>query len=307
MTKASAYGRVSLLGNPSDIYGGKCISFTFDKKAELELSDSNELRIHGNSTTETSLEYNGHHDLVKATLKKLGLQNRTFHISYDTTIPIGSGLAGSSAIIIATMRALNEHLSLGLDKYKIAETALRVETEELGISGGFQDRYSISFGGVTFMDFTGKEFMRETDHYGKIEHLPVSSLPFFLALGVQPKSSAIVHNPVRERWLNDENARKEIQDGMNKLAELAVKGKEVLLRGDWKKLGELMYQNTDIREELCPHLKMDKKMIEHARELGALGAKVAGSGGAVVILSEDDSVFESMSQEYPCYKPRIIQ
>ena len=175
-----AYGRVGLLGNPSDIYGGKCISFTFDKSARVEISDSDYFLIKGYGVEERDLGYKGTHSLVKATINKLELSDRRFALSYDSEIPVGSGLAGSSAIVIASMRAFNDFFNLGLDRYKIAELALRVETEELGISAGFQDRYSISFEGVSFMDFSGKEYMGESDPYGNIEKLDIKEIPYFL-------------------------------------------------------------------------------------------------------------------------------
>ncbi len=301
-----AYGRIGLLGNPSDIYGGKCISFTFDKSARVEVSECSDLLIKGYGIEERDLDYKGTHSLVKATINKLGLGDRRFALSYDSEIPVGSGLAGSSAIVVATMRAFNEFYNLELDKYKIAELALRVETEELGISAGFQDRYSISFEGVSFMDFSGKEYMRESDPYGKIEKLPVREIPYFLSLGVKPKSSAIVHNPLRERFLVGGLDAVRIKDKMDRIAELAVVGRDYLIAGDWHNFGRLMNRNTDLREEISKHSVMDKKMIERAKDLGALGAKVAGSGGAVIVLSEENGIFDGMSREYPCYKPRII-
>ncbi len=301
-----AYGRVGLLGNPSDIYGGKCISFTFDKSAKVKIEKSRDLLIKGYDIVERDLDYNGTHKLVKATIKKLNLENRNFSLSYDSDIPVGSGLAGSSAIIIASIRAFNKFFGLELDKYEIAELALRVETEELNISAGFQDRYAISFEGVNYMDFFGKEYMRKNDKYGLIEKLDVSEIPYFLSLGVKPKSSAIVHNLLRERFLSGGLEAQTIKSYMDRIADLTIEGKNYLLRGDWDNLGKLMNKNTDLREEVSTHSNMDKKMINRAKELGSLGAKLAGSGGAVVILSDDKIVFDEMSRDYPCYRPKII-
>ena len=66
-----ADGRIGLLGNPSDIYGGRCISFTFDKTASVTVSDSENWEITNEwEGTERQLEYNGKNDLVKAILRK---------------------------------------------------------------------------------------------------------------------------------------------------------------------------------------------------------------------------------------------
>ncbi len=303
--KEMAYGRVGLLGNPSDIYGGKCLSFTFDRRAEVEINENRELSIENNGLVEKSLEYNGNHDLIKATIKRLKLENKTLNIKYKTDIPFGSGLSGSTAIVIATMKALNKMFNLNLDNYKIAEEALRVETEELNIAAGFQDRYIISFGGVLYMDFTGKEFMRETDHYGKVETLNIKDIPCFLALsGIQKK--ATVHNRLREKFLNgDENVKNKIKEQMDKIANLALDGKKAILKRDWLKVGELMNKNTDLRNEISPISEKENLIIRGALDYGALGAKIAGSGGCIVVLDEGGIAFEKMSEKYECFKPKI--
>ncbi len=305
MTRAYAFGRVGLLGNPSDIYGGRCISFTINKKAIVDVEESDEFLIIGNGKVENSLEYNGVHDLVKATVRKLGLFGKNFTVNFSTDIPLGSGLSASSAIVIACIRALSEHFSLGLNKFEIAETALRIETEELRIAAGFQDRYVISFEGIKFMDFSGKEFMRRNDPYGKVEHLDVVGIPFFLCLGVQPKSSALVHNSLREKFLKGEEASKELSRKMNQIADLASTGKKLLLDKEWREFGCLMNMNHKMRTELGLSLPIDERIVEFANSCGALGAKVAGSGGAVVVLSEDPQVFEKMSREFPCFRPSV--
>ncbi len=299
-----AYGRVGLLGNPSDIYGGKCISFTFDKFAEVEVNEFKELSIQNNGVTEKSLDYNGNHDLVKATIRRLKLSDKKIDIKYKTNIPFGSGLSGSTAIVIAAMNALNKMFNLNFDKYKIAEEALKVETEELKIAAGFQDRYIISFGGLVYMDFTGKEFMREDDPYGKVEILDIKNIPCFLALsGVSKK--ATVHNSLRDRFLSNEVERNEIKTQMDKIANLALEGKAAILKGDWLKVGELMNKNTELRNEISPISEKENLMIKEALDYGALGAKIAGSGGCIVVLSEDEKVFEKMSMKYECFKPKI--
>jgi glucuronokinase len=311
-TLGKAYGRVSLLGNPSDIYGGKCISFTFDRCAEVELRDAANFSIQGSDIVESTLEYNGKHDLIKAAIKQLGLEDRIqeqpMQISYKTSIPVGFGLAGSAAIVIATMKALNSHFSLKLNQYEIAENALYAELNELGISAGFQDRYVISFKGLLYMDFSGKEYMRKEDPYGSIKYIPINTIPCFLSLGREPKTSSSVHNAFHQHFLrSDRDIQKRIKNHMDSIAMLAEKGIEVILKQDWKGLGELMNKNTELRDILLPPLYDDSIMIEKALRYRALGAKVAGSGGTVVVLADKEETFNAMSKEYRCFKPRIVR
>ncbi|MAF34680.1 hypothetical protein CMO91_02440 [Candidatus Woesearchaeota archaeon] len=304
MTVGRAFGRVGVLGNPSDIYGGKCISFTFDRHTEVKIEDAPALFIGENSNTETTLEYNGTHDLIKAALNHLKLKDKTISIQYTTHIPIGAGLAGSSAIIIATMRALNEHFKLGMDATKIAEEALHTEISELGISCGFQDRYAISHEGMLHMDFTGKEMMRTDDPPGKVTRLTVPEAPWFLCLSNQPKTSASVHNPVRQRFLAGDTT---IKEHMDKVASLADEGVDVLKAQNWEKLGKLMNKNVELRQKISNLLPHDKDIIQLANKCGALGAKLAGSGGAILVLADKPEVFDTMVQQYPCFKPNVVE
>lgn len=300
MTVAEAFGRVGLLGNPSDMYGGRCISFTIAPYAEVSVEHAPSLNIMG----ETSLHYNGNHDLVKAVLRHCAI-DKPLNISYKTFIPIGAGLAGSSAIVIATLRALNKLLKLSLDEYALAELALHVEVDELGISAGFQDRYAISFEGCLYMDFAGKEMLRKEDPPGKVKRLPMpKNMPWFLCLSNQPKTSASVHNPVRQRYVQGDTS---IRESMKTIAQIADEGVDALKSENWEALGTLMNKNVALRKKTCGLLEHDQDIISLAKKYGALGAKLAGSGGAVIILADKSDVFQKMAQHYPCFKPAMVR
>ena len=66
-----------------------------------------------------------------------------------------------------------------------------------------------------------------------------------------------------------------------------------------------MNKNTELRNEISPISEKENLMIKEALDYGALGAKIAGSGGCIVVLSEDEKVFEKMSMKYECFKPKI--
>ena len=311
MTKARAYGRVGLLGNPSDMYGGKGIGFTFDRTAEVEVSDSLEWKVNGEPV---NVDDYGSHRLVKSTVNYLGLKDK-LAVKYSSNIPRGLGLGGSSAIIIAAIRAINEHFEVCLDDFQIAEFATYTERERLGIAAGFLDRYTISFEGLLFMDFEGKE---EADKlvYGKYERLNAGDMPYFLVLGYGKNSSGSVHNSLWERFRQgDKSFRASVKGSMDKIAALAVEGKEHIKQRNWRAVGKLMNENHLLRKYLAEKYhehglfrKSDDELVDSARKCGALGAKVAGSGGAVVVLGEQD-VFDRMKCKYgdKCFRAKIMR
>ena len=127
--ESRAYARAGLLGNPSDGYFGKTISISVRNfGAHVSLYESPELHIEQQIEDKNifrniyqlveSVDLTGYYGgdrLVKAAIKKfvayceligIKLHSQNFTIRYRSSIPRQVGLAGSSAIITATMRAL---------------------------------------------------------------------------------------------------------------------------------------------------------------------------------------------------------
>jgi glucuronokinase len=165
-----------LLGNPSDGYFGKTISFTVknfgahitlyrspELKIEPQEQDRNEFKsIHSLIERVKIHGYYGGDRLIKAAIKTFAeycfkndirLENKNFTIKYDSSIPRQVGLAGSSAIITATMRALTQFYGVEIPMEMFPSVVLKVEAEELGINAGLQDRVIQAYEGCVYMDF----------------------------------------------------------------------------------------------------------------------------------------------------------
>ena len=131
LVRKRAYARAGLIGNPSDGYHGKTISIivrNFWAEVVLYEWDSVEIVLAENDRARFSSVYDLARDvrlhgyyggirLIKATIKRfveycqargIALHDRNFSVRYQTNIPRQVGLAGSSAIIVATLRCLME-------------------------------------------------------------------------------------------------------------------------------------------------------------------------------------------------------
>jgi glucuronokinase len=310
-----AYARAGLLGNPSDGYFGKTISATFaDFRArivlyewpELEIILSRQDRCEFSSLSELveDVKLNGLYGglrLIKATIKvfaeyceseRIDLPSRNFALRYETDIPRQVGLAGSSAIVTAVFRALVAFYEIRIPKPILANLILAVETKEIGIAAGLQDRVCQVYGGLVYMDFDRRRF--ESRGYGHYENLDPALLPpLYLAYRQNlSQISGIYHTNLRERW---EQGDPEVVRAMLEFAALAEEGRTALLERDHPGLGRLMDRNFDIRRRLVRLDPLNVEMVEAARRVGVC-AKYAGSGGAIVGICVEDDRFNRLKE-----------
>jgi galactokinase/mevalonate kinase-like predicted kinase len=297
---ASAPGRVGIIGNPTDMYGGAVLSCSVDMRAHVLITPSNELILDTNEqvckvSRPDDLELQkDYFDVARAVLNylqavyNLGGNNAllTCHIRYDSDIPLRSGLAGSTALVVALLQGLLTWIGERSNPYRLAEQARYIELNHLKVLCGYQDAYMCTFGGLNFMDFRGKQFSKEAESelFATIEGLSnyVNDLPFMLAhTGVQ-HASGEVHKPIRERWLEGES---EVVEGYQRITQIARIGKKALLTEDWALLGRMMNENHAIQRNLGGSGKSNEKMISAALQSGALGAKLAGAGQGGTIIA----------------------
>jgi galactokinase/mevalonate kinase-like predicted kinase len=225
-------------------------------------------------------------DIARAVLDYLRLPLLSCRVSYDSEIPLRSGMAGSTALLVALLHSILNWQGENANLYELAERARYIELNYLKVVCGYQDAHMCTFGGLNYMDFRGKQFYRlaEAELFATIEPLNeyVSELPFVLGFtGVQHASSA-VHKPIRERWLEGEPA---VVEGYRRITEIARMGKKALITGDWALLGRLMNENHAVQRDLGGSGESNERLINAALQAGALGAKLAGAGDGGTIIA----------------------
>ena len=318
LIRKHAYARAGLVGNPSDGYHGKTISLAvrnFRAEAvlyeweDLELLGSDEDHSRFRSIHELARDvklhgYYGGLRLVKATIKKFAeycvqqghpLHGRNFSVRYQSNIPRQVGLAGSSAIIVATLRCLMDFYGVAIPLETQPSLALAVETKELGIAAGLQDRVIEVYEGLVYMDFA-RERMREQGGYehGVYERLDPALLPpLYIAYKAgASEPTEVFHNSLKARF---ERGEKEVCAAMRKFADLAAQARSALLARDAARLGQLLNENFDTRRAICQLPAAHIEMVEAARATGA-SAKFAGSGGAIIGTYENETMFQKLQE-----------
>lgn len=315
--RREAYARAGLLGNPSDVFDGRAIGLTlanFAAAVTLEPADALEIapgaddRLAYPSLREAAdaLDAYGCDDgvrLLRAALRKAvelrgGLRDLLpgdprlrFRIAYATDIPRQVGLAGSSAIVIAALRALGDWLGPApLAPAQLAEAALACEVDELGITAGPMDRVVQAYEGLLAMDFAPP---RSDASYRRLD--PRGLPPLFVAWNPRGGApSRRQHGDMRARWLRGDP---EVRAVVAELAALADEGRECIARGDGARLAELVDRNFDVRARVYPVGDVDRKLAELARERGA-AAKQCGSGGAVIGVLRREGDWPRLAEAY---------
>jgi glucuronokinase len=325
-----AYARAGLVGNPSDGYFGKTLSFIVRNfwaeavlypwdEVEIVLTHYDEHRFASVKDLAADVRLHGYYGglrLIKATIKKFveycegrhELHERNFSIRYETNIPRQVGLAGSSAIIVATLRALMEFYGVEIPKPILPSLALSVETEELGISGGLQDRAIQFYEGLLFMDFNRRQMEQSKQATGfacgLYEVLDPALLPtVYIAYKAEAgEPTEVFHNNLKARFEAGEEA---VVSAMSRFAELAQQGRDAILSGDLDKLDSVINENFDTRRSICRLPSEQIRMVEEARRAGA-SAKFAGSGGAVVGVYRGDAMLARLRENLEAMGCRLL-
>lgn len=312
-----AYARAGLVGNPSDGYFGKTISVIIRNfMAKVGLYESPEIEIVPSFKDRSRFAsvndlvddvvhqgYYGGVRLLKATIKKfteycdeqgIRLKDENFTVRYRSTIPRRVGLAGSSALVTATLRCLMEFYEVEIPKPVQANLILSVENDELGISAGLQDRVIQVYEGAVFMDFARE--LIESRGYGEYERLDADSLPnLFIAYRTdKTEGSEVFHNNVRDRWNHGDT---EVVEALEGCAACAQEARDLVVAGKGSEIGRVLNDNFALRRAMYKLDPRNVRLVETAQQLGC-GCKYSGSGGTVVGTYDSDETFDRLKSAY---------
>ncbi len=277
---ARAPGRCGIAGNPSDIYGGKVLSCSLPVRATCRLTI-------GESGLPDDLT------LWNAATARFPLDG--VKVEWSSDVPRSSGLAGSTALLAATvacvLKARDETPELQTPAF--AELVRDIERNEAGVMCGYQDAYMVVHGGLRLMDFAGKHPVNPGPHaslddIGRFR----PDLPFLLITTGVERLSGSVHGPMADRWLAGD---REVVETMLHLAKLPDIAAGALVSRDYEVLGEVMTDNQARIAALGGSGDAIDALISACLSSGALAAKLAGAGmgGTVLALTTNPVELET--------------
>lgn len=295
--RAAAPLRISFVGGGTDFphyyeqHGGAVLSATIDHSVRVDVRPRTDRQVRVRSLDLGHLveyhldegpEYDGVMDLAKAAIERMGVPGGV-DVSIGSDAPAGSGLGGSSALVVAVVAALAALREIPLAADELARAAYAIERDDLGIVGGWQDQYAAAFGGFNLLEFTSGEVRVSPV---AIDTATLATLQRRLLLcytGAVRRNVGLIDRQIR---LFDEG-REETLLGMKRLREMAYAMRDAVVAADPDALGAMLGEAFENKKLMNPHIAEGtpiEAMLETAGRAGALGGKICGAGGGGYLL-----------------------
>lgn len=160
MSRASAPGRVNLIGEHTDHSGGFVLPVALPLRVTVDVEPRPDRLVRAGSANvddgrwhERDLDraartgsWSDHVLGAGAVLAALGLVDRGYDARIASDLPMGAGLGSSGALGVAMLRALRDAFRIELDDVAVATLARRSENEMVGASSGIMDQMAASVG-----------------------------------------------------------------------------------------------------------------------------------------------------------------
>lgn len=320
MTTASAPGKIILFGEHAVVYGRPALAVPVTQvHADVEIADSDStgIWIHA-PDVDLHAELNtlpSDHPIASVIHNFLFLSRVSpspdpsgrplpkgegkfpnLNISISSTIPVASGLGSGAAVTVALVRALSSHLNHPMTDEEINAFAYDIEKLHHGTPSGIDNTVVTYAKPVYFVRRLPSPLGGGAGGEGNTIETFKGGAPFTIVIGDTGISAPTKESvaDVRKLWEAD---TAKWDDVFDKIGEIAKSAKEKIETGDWRLLGDLMNQNHALLQEMTVSSPDLDRLVEAAKNAGALGAKLSGGGrgGNMIALVEAENADEVSS------------
>jgi mevalonate kinase len=285
MTTSSAPGKIILFGEHAVVYGRPALAVPVTRvHTDVDVSDSElkgiwidapDIDLHAELNTLPS-----DHPIASVIHNFLFLARVSpfpnLEIKISSTIPVASGLGSGAAVTVALTRALAIHLGHSMSDEEVNAFTYEIEKIHHGTPSGIDNTVITYARPVYFV----KGQPMETFKAGE---------PFTMVIadtGIPAPTRESVAD-VRTLWESDP---KHWENVFAEVGDISFAARRVIEEGWIKMLGALMDENHTLLQQLTVSSPELDRLIEVAREAGALGAKLSGGGrgGNMIALVEPE-------------------
>ena len=282
IVRSKAPLRLGLAGGGTDVspysdnYGGCVLNATIDMYAYTTLEPHSEqtvefvakdLQQSWKGTSRAPVLVAGElllHKAIHARVCRefLGGQPLPLRVTTHSDAPPGSGLGTSSTMVVSILAAYAEYLKLPLGDYDLAHLAFDIERNDCKLSGGKQDQYAATFGGVNFMEFAAND--KVIINPLRIKEPIVNELHARLLLyytGQSRESAKIIDEQIKA--VNTVGSKS--VDSMHELKRIAYEMKERLLKNDLDGVTKLFRDSWVAKKQMAHSISNSR--IDEAADL----------------------------------------
>jgi galactokinase len=312
----TAPGRVNLIGEHIDYNGGIVLPTALKNEIQVAISTNSAdmVKIHSTRFDETierhieSAASGEWSDYIIGTLQyayKKDWITGGINIAIESNIPDGAGVSSSAALITAIFRAINQFAQLDLQPKEIAHMARSIENNYCGMPCGIMDQMAVNL--ATFGEALALNTINDET---EIVAIPDGWQFFVIHSGIQRR---LTDGRYEERFLECEKIKDEFgtQD-LCLINQEQLKNTLTLTINLSKRLKHIMSEHQRVLDAIAAMKTSDierfgclmnashrsysedfeastteiDKLIQNARDTGAIGARLTGGGfgGCIVCL-----------------------
>ncbi|OYT73038.1 MAG: GHMP kinase [Chloracidobacterium sp. CP2_5A] len=193
----------------------------------------------------------------------------------DCAAPHGSGLGGSSALVVALAGALNQLTNAGHAPERLLALSPDIETQAIRVPAGVQDYYPALYGGVNAIHLGVGGAFREAL---AADWLPTLDAHTVVCHTGQAHFSGANNWEIFKRHIDGDAAT---QAAMARIRDLARAMYEAVRGRDVAAVADCLREEWRHRRQLAEGVSTPtiERLMAAAREAGALAGKACGAGG----------------------------
>jgi len=286
--ETSAPTRIDFAGGTLDIWplylfhpGAQTINAAISLRARATLETRSDTRIviHSEDTGVTVeaddwRELRDRRELRLLSLLAHFFEARGITLTTACESPAGAGIAGSSALNVASCAALAQWNRTHYEPEALLQVAMNVEAQAIGVPTGLQDYRPALYGGIAALELASDGIRR----------IPLDVDPsdletrLVLCYTGEPRNSGTNNWEIMKKHIDGD---RHVFDCFERIRDTAAAMRDAMARGDWDAVGHAIRDEWENRKHLAPGVSTTAidDLIARAMRAGATAAKVCGAGG----------------------------
>jgi mevalonate kinase len=270
----SAPGKLLLMGEHAVVYGYPSIVTAVNERLyiSIEKTDDGKITIEAPQVKDTRFV----DAAIAASARSWNISPAGFRLTSESRFSGVYGFGSSSAVTVATLKAMAVLYEISVDNKALFDVALEVVRSVQGKASGVDVAAAI-FGGTLLYGDGGNI----------LEQLEDVRIPLIVGYtGVKADTVTLVDQVAQKR----EQQAVKVDRVFAAIETLTRDAKLKIQEGDWERVGKLMDFNQEYLRDLGVSSEKLETLIHAAKQAGAWGAKLSGAGGGdcmIAIASEE--------------------